>query len=184
LSSFNHLYIYWFISLVGLSLRDIRQSVMLATRRPSARTRSWTSTHPEVYPICFYPLPSRHHSLYEKNLTITTTALRHVSCTPSSPLGLPLAFLSTTVVPAPPRRAPPRPHSCSASPREAAPTRLLLSPPPWARWGTACTQSPGVAQALTRGRAATYPMPSSFSTTIAQLDPVVHCSACPPTRFC
>jgi hypothetical protein len=93
-------------------------------------------------------------------------------------------WLSFIIVVSPP---PPRPHchnvlphdhvAAAASLHEAAPTRLLLLPPPRASLAGASHASyrRGTAQPLIGGRAAAYPLLSSFSTMTAQLDPT--CSA-------
>jgi hypothetical protein len=61
--------------------------------------------------------------------------LRRAPRTPSSPPRLPPAFLSTTAAPAPPRRAPPRPHNhCRLAARgRTHPTVVVTSTA-----GTAC----------------------------------------------
>lgn len=117
--------------------------------------------------------------IYKKNSHIAATALcdhtppcYHASRTPSSPLHLPSAFLSTAAALAPLRRAPSRPHSrCRLVDCCYRPAGIAHRGAPHAPYHR------GAAQLLTGDRAAARSLSASFSTMTAQPDPAVQCSA-------
>lgn len=104
----------------------------------------------------YHPTPLAHHVLQHVMPQLrSATMFRRASCMPSSPPHLRPAFIS---IAAHLHRRGMLPHdrtADAASPREAAPPRLLLSP------------IVGAAQPLTRGHIAARPPPSSLSTATA-----------------
>jgi hypothetical protein len=129
---------------------------MLAITRPSAPDAPFT--RPDVQePIRSYPLLFSHRRLYIKKLMQPWLRSVTGSTVPHTRLSLHRCRACTAAV---------------TSPREAAPTRLLLSPPPRApiAGGTGCALCRGAAQPLTGARTTTRPLSSSFSTAIAQPD--------------